>query len=291
MSMTNEMAGKVILVTGATNGIGEVTALELARQDATVALVARNEAKAKDTRDRIKRETGNENVDYLTADLSSMEQVRGLAEEFGRRYDRLDVLVNNAGAVFMSRRETVDGFERTFALNHLAYFLLTNQLLDRLRASAPARIVNVSSEAHERASLDLGDLQSEHGYNGMRVYGRSKLMNLLFTYELVRRLEGTGVTVNGVHPGFVNSGFAKNNGGLVRVGMNLIGRLVAITPEQGAQTLIYLASSPEVEGVSGKYFVKREPVRSSAASYDVEAARRLWEISAELVGLEEPAHA
>jgi NAD(P)-dependent dehydrogenase (short-subunit alcohol dehydrogenase family) len=285
--MDGEMTGQVVLVTGATNGIGKVTALELARKGATVVLVGRSESKAQATRDAIRRETGNEQVEVLIADLSSMEEVRGLAAAFEQRYDRLDVLANDAGAMFTSRQETVDGFERTFALNHLAYFLLTNLLLDLLQASAPARIVNVSSDAHQNAYIDFDDLQSVHGYNGLRVYGRSKLMNLLFTYELARRLEGTGVTANAVHPGFVNSGFAKNNGGLIRFGLSLIGRLVAIPPEEGAQTLIYLSSSPEVEGVTGKYFVKRKPVRSSEASYNAEDARRLWAVSAQLVGLEE----
>ena len=285
--MEDTMAGQVVLITGATNGIGEVTARELAKQGATLVLVARDEAKAQATLDDIQRETGNPNVSYLIADLSSMDEVRGLADAFRQRFDRLDVLVNNAGAMFTSRQETVDGYERTFALNHLAYFLLNELLLDLLQASAPARIVNVSSNAHQGAHIDFDDLQSAHGYQGMRVYGRSKLMNLLFTYELARRLEGTGVTANALHPGFVNTGFAKNNGGLVRLGMNLIGRLVAITPEQGAQTLIYLASSPEVEGVSGKYYYQCKAIKSSAASYNVEDARHLWEISAALVGLKE----
>ena len=289
--MSEEMTGKVVLVTGATNGIGEVTARELAGKGATIVLVGRDEGKTKGIQENIRREIGNDHVDYLIADLSSMQEVRDLAQAFKQRYDRLDVLLNDAGAMFTSRQETVDGFERTFALNHLAYFLLTNLLLDVLKASAPARIVNVSSNAHQGAHIDFDDLQSAHGYNGMRAYGRSKLMNLLFTYELARRLEGTGVTANALHPGFVNTGFAKNNGGVVRVAMNLIGPLVAITPEQGAQTLIYLASSPEVEGVSGKYFTRQKPVKSSAVSYNVEDARRLWEISAELVGLAEAVHA
>jgi NAD(P)-dependent dehydrogenase (short-subunit alcohol dehydrogenase family) len=210
--------------------------------------------------------------------------VRRLADDFKSHFSRLDVLVNNAGAVFLTRHESADEIEMTFGLNHLNYFLLTNLLLDMLIASAPARVVNVSSGAHNGARLNFDDLENKRGYNGMRAYGQSKLANLLFTYELARRLEGKGVTANALHPGFVASNFAKNNLGILKPLMSLI-QLGAISPEEGAQTSIYLASSPEVAGVTGKYFVKKKAVTSSTASYDEETARRLWDISARLTGL------
>jgi NAD(P)-dependent dehydrogenase (short-subunit alcohol dehydrogenase family) len=198
------------------------------------------------------------------------------------------VLVNNAGGIFASRQLTADGYELTFALNHLAYFLLTNLLLDMLKANAPARIVNVSSGAHLGATLDFANLQNEQHYSagGMCAYGQSKLDNLLFTYELARRLSGTGVTVNALHPGTVATGFGENNRGGMRVAMQIF-HLFSLTPEQGADTIIYLASSPEVAGVTGKYWEKRKPVQSSPASYDEATQRRLWEVSAQMVGLSE----
>jgi NAD(P)-dependent dehydrogenase (short-subunit alcohol dehydrogenase family) len=220
----------------------------------------------------------------MVADLSAQQGVRQLAETFKGRHQRLDVLVNNAGAFFMSRRENVDGIEMTLALNHLGYFLLTNLLLDTLKASAPARIVNVSSAAHERAQIDFDALQGDGKYRGMQSYGQSKLANVLFTYELARRLEGTGVTVNALHPGLVATNFGANNGWFV----SLIKRLVtvfSISAEEGAQTSIYLATSPEVEGVTGKYFVNQQPVPSSPASYDEATASRLWQVSAEMTAL------
>jgi NAD(P)-dependent dehydrogenase (short-subunit alcohol dehydrogenase family) len=278
------MRGRVCLITGGTSGIGAETARGLARLGATVAIVGRTADRAKTAVREIRQETGNENVDFLLADLSSQKDVRALASEFRGRYDRLDVLINNAGALFMNRINSVDGIEMTFALNHLSYFLLTNLLLGRLKASAPSRIVNVSSDAHSGATLDVANLQGSMGMFGMRAYGQSKLANLLFTYELARRLEGSGVTVNALHPGFVGSGFGKNNGRLARLGMSAVQRF-AISPEKGAQTSIYLASSPEVAGVTGKYFVKMQPIPSSQASYDAALARRLWEISEEMTGL------
>jgi NAD(P)-dependent dehydrogenase (short-subunit alcohol dehydrogenase family) len=214
--------------------------------------------------------------------LSSQEQIERLAEEAKKRYERLNVLINNAGALFLHRRESVDGIEMTWALNHLGYFLLTNLLLDLIQRSAPARIVNVSSRAHERARIDFDDLQGRRTYSGMRAYGQSKLANLLFTHELARRLEGTGVTVNALHPGFVATNFgADDNGFFLRLILRLLQRARAISAEEGAQTSIYLASSPEVEGVTGKYFFRKRPQPSSPASYDEETARRLWEVSLE----------
>ncbi len=285
MDSDHQMNGKVVLVTGATNGIGKVTALELAKKGARVVITGRNLDKTRNTAGEIRMKSGNPDVDCLVADLSSQAQVRQLANDFRQRYNRLDVLVNNAGAIFGHRQVTIDGYEMTFAFNHLAYFLLTNLLLDRLQASAPARIVNVSSAAHLMAQLDFNDLQTVHyRYGGYQAYGRSKLANVMFTYALARRLEGTGVTANALHPGVVNTGFGKNNGGMMRLAMNAFSRF-QITPEEGAQTSIYLASSPDVEGVSGKYFADSQPARSSPVSYDEAAQTRLWETSAAMTGL------
>jgi NAD(P)-dependent dehydrogenase (short-subunit alcohol dehydrogenase family) len=282
--MTNLLKGKVCLVTGATAGIGEVTACELARMGATVVGVGRNRQKCDASAAHIKSATGNPNVEYLLADLSVQAQVRHLAAEFRAKYDRLDVLVNNAGAFYATRQESSDGIELTFALNHLAYFLLTNLLLDLLIASAPARIVNVSSGAHAPAVINFDDLQGKEKYSGWGAYAQSKLANILFTYELARRLEGTSVTANALHPGFVATNFAHNNnqgilGKVIVLGMQGIQRLFARTPEKGAETVIYLAASPEVEGVTGLYYTDKEAVKSSTASYDLATAARLWQIS------------
>ncbi len=279
------MSGRICMVTGATDGIGKVTAQALAQHGATVIVVGRSRKKTVATIEEIKRRTGNPSVEYLLADLSVQAEIRRLAEEFKRRHDKLHVLVNNAGGFFMSRQETADGLEMTFALNHLGYFLLTNLLLDVIKASAPARIINVSSAAHENAQMDFENLQGERKYSGWQAYGQSKLANVLFTYELARRLEGTGVTVNALHPGFVATNFGANNYGIVGRIMKRIVNLRGISPKEGADTSIYLATSPEVEGVTGKYFVKRRAVPSSPASYDEDAACRLWEVSAEMTRL------
>jgi NAD(P)-dependent dehydrogenase (short-subunit alcohol dehydrogenase family) len=278
------MRGKVCMVTGATSGIGLVTAQALARQGATVIVVGRNRERGVATVKRIQQETGNAAVDWMVADLSVQVQVRQLVREFRERFARLDVLVNNAGALFARRSLSVDGIEMTFALNHLAYFLLTNLLLDTLKASAPARIVNVASAAHRGAQINFADVQGQRRYSGWRAYAQSKLANLLFTYELARRLEGTGVTANALHPGFVATNFGRSNRGLVSLIIR-VSQLAAISPEQGAQTIIYLATAPEVEGTSGKYFVKLRVVPSSEASYDRDAAQRLWQVSATMTGL------
>jgi len=278
------MQGKICLVTGATSGIGFATAQALAHQGATVVLVGRNPERTTATVSRIHQETGSPHVEYLIADLSAQAQVRQLAGEFQRRFARLDVLLNNAGAFNARRSLSVDGIEMTLALNHLAYFLLTHLLLDTLKATPSARIVNVSSDAHRKAQFDFADPQGAHRYRGWRAYCQSKLANLLFTYELARRLAGTGVTANAVHPGFVATGFGHNNRGLVALGVWLA-QFTALTPEQGAKTLIYLATSPEVAGVTGTYFVKKRSVESSMASYDQAAAQRLWQLSTELTGL------
>ncbi len=283
-SLAHTMDGKICLVTGATSGIGKVTARALAERGATVIVVGRNPDKSAATVARLRQQTGNPAVESMLADLSSLEQVRRLAAEFKKRYSRLNVLVNNAGAIYFSRQETVDGFELTFGLNHLNYFLLTNLLLDPLKAGAPSRIVNVSSAVHMSATLNFDDLQSRKKYSGMSSYGQSKLANVLFTYELARRLQGTGITVNAVHPGMVATQFAANNGLLGRLARPVM-NLMSLSEEEGADTLIYLATSPEVEGVTGKYFVHRRVVSSSSESYDAAEARRLWQVSEELVGL------
>lgn len=287
----HDMNGKVILVTGATSGIGKIAALELAKKGATVVIVGRDPAKTQATVGEIKNQTRNASADGLVAELSSMAEVRGLAVEFRKRYSRLGVLINNAGNIFARRQVSADGYELTFAVNHLSHFLLTNLLLDVLGASAPSRIINVSSRSHEGSTIDFDDLQSQRNYGigGGRAYSRSKLANIMFTYELARRLEGTGVTANALHPGTVATHFGESNGGLMGVAMKVFHRF-AITPEAGADTIVYLASSPEVEGNTGLYWEKRRPVQSSQASYDESAQKRLWDASALLTGLAAPVH-
>lgn len=281
------MQGKTILITGATNGIGRVAALELAKSGAHVVIVGRNPARIQETLSEIKAKTqGTASLDSFTADLSIMSEVRRLAAEFKARYTRLDVLINNAGAIFSSRQETAEGYEMTFALNHLNYFLLTHLLLDTLKASAPARIINVSSDAHQLGPLNFDDLQVKQNYSmgGFRAYGRSKLMNIMFTYELARRLSGTPIAVNAMHPGSVATGFGHGSGLLLDLVMKVFHRF-SLSPERGADTIIYMASSPEVEGITGKYFYQRKVTATSDASYDEAAARRLWEISEQITGL------
>jgi NAD(P)-dependent dehydrogenase (short-subunit alcohol dehydrogenase family) len=281
---SDQMAGKTCLVTGATDGIGRVTALELAHMGANVVIAGRNPAKSAITAMDIREQSGNPAVEFLVADLSSQDQVRRLAKDFKERHQKLDVLVNNAGAFFVGREKSVDGIEMTFALNHLSYFLLTNLLLDELKASAPARIVNVSSGAHKGARIELCGVHSPRRYFGFRAYSRSKLCNILFTYELARRLEGTGVTVNALHPGLVGTNIINNNGAIGRV-LNFLLNVRGISVEAGALTSIYAATSAEMAGVSGKYLEKRKIVPSSKRSYDEVQAAALWELSASLTGL------
>ena len=285
--MTNStglMEGKVCLITGATSGIGEVTACELARMGCSVVITARDERKAEIAVDKLRAESGSLKIDGLVADLSSQDQVRNLAAEFKRQHNRLDVLINNAGAIYLRRYLSQDGIEMTFAVNHLAPFLLTNLLLEMVIDSAPARIINVASNSHEGQEIDFDDLESQRSYNFMRAYGRSKLANVKFTFELSRRLAGSSVTVNAFHPGLVGTNMGSNNGWLVKLFLPLF-RLFSLSPEEGAETSIYLASSPEVEGVSGKYFYQKRAVPSSPNSLDEEKARQLWEVSAEMTGL------
>lgn len=279
------MKGRICLVTGATSGIGMVTARELAARGATVAIVGRSEAKSRATVEQIRAQTGSGKVDYLLADFASQAAIRGMAEAFQRRYGALHVLVNNAGAVFSARRESADGQEMTFAVNHLAPFLLTHLLLDTLRANTPARVVTVGSDAHKGATIPFDDLRQTKGrYSAFGVYGQTKLANIMFTYELARRLAGSGITANTLHPGFVRTGFNRNNGALMSLAMTIASPF-AISEERGAQTSIYLASSPEVASANGEYFVKCKPARSSEVSYDEAAQQRLWQISEQLTGL------
>jgi len=280
------MQGKICIVTGANSGIGKATALGLAQMGATIVMVCRNQVKGEEAQNEVKEKSGNDAVDLMLADLSSQESIRQLAENLQQHYQQLHMLINNAGVANLTRRETVDGLEMTFAVNYLAPFLLTNLLLDKLKASAPARIVNVSSESHQSGYIKMDDLELEKGYRLMRAYGQSKLALVLFTYELARRLQGTGVTANCLHPGFVATNIGQNGVGSVgRSIVKLIFSRLGISPEEGAKTSIYLASSPEIEGVTGKYFVKSIPVRSAPISYDETLQRQLWEESAKLVNL------
>lgn len=275
------MNGKVCLVTGASAGIGLATAWELARMGAEVVLVARDEGRGEQARAKVIAKSGNDKVDWLLADLSSMAQVRELAGSFTKTYSRLDVLVNNAGIIPLRRELSVDGYEMQWAVNHLAVFLLTNLLLPVLEKSAPSRVVTVSSMVHSGEEIDFDDLQSERWYSPTRVYSMTKLANVLFTYELARRLEASGVTVNCLHPGVINTSLYRNYMGISRDSGTGDEEL-----ERGARTSVYLASSKEVEGVSGKYFSNRQERRSSPESYDQETAQKLWQVSAEMTGLE-----
>ncbi|MCU0496006.1 MAG: SDR family oxidoreductase [Anaerolineae bacterium] len=283
------MKGKVCLITGATNGIGLETARALAKQGVKVVMVGRNATKTTQIAEELCQSTGG-TVETLIGDLSLIAQTRQVAEAFKARYDRLDILINNAGAIYTSRQVTAEGHELTFALNHLSYFVLTNLVLEVILDSAPARIINVSSMAHMGGKILFDDLNATQGYNGFGVYGNSKLMNVLFTYELARRLANKGVTVNALHPGIVQTGFNRNNGSLMQALTGFftgLGRLfnVVLTPEQGAQTTLHLATSPQVAQVTGKYFSASKETPSSPLSYDTEIQRRLWEVSEQLTDI------
>ncbi len=276
---------KVVVVTGASSGIGKATAISLAKTGATVVIVCRDEKRGEAALNEIKK-SGNESVSLMVADLASQKSICRLVRDFRRNYNRLDVLINNAG-VFLARRAlTEDGIESAFAINHLAPFLLTNLLIDVLRSSAPSRIVNVSSSAHYRGRIDFDDIQGEINYSGIKAYSQSKLANVLFTYELARRLEGSGVTANCLHPGAVRTNLVRLDSGIYGLIWKMLGPLMP-GAEKGADTCIYLASSPEVESISGKYFVKRRNVVSSEESYNEAIAKKLWQVSAELTGLEQ----
>ena len=279
------MTGKVVLVTGGTGGIGKATAIGLAELGARVAITGRDLERTEAAALEIRGTSGNPDVRAFAADLSSQAEVRRLAAEVLEAYPRLDVLVNNVGGSWNSRHVTADGLERTFALNHLAAFLLTNLLLDRLKASAPARVVTVASAAQSSGTIDFDDLQGEHGYSERKAYPQSKLASVMFTYELARRLEGSGVTATVLHPGVVNTGFGAEDPGLIFKVLVPLMRPFMTSPAKGAATSIYLASSPEVEHVTGQYFAASKPKRSSERSYDQAVAARLWTVSAGLVGL------
>jgi NAD(P)-dependent dehydrogenase (short-subunit alcohol dehydrogenase family) len=281
---TDEMNGKIVMVTGATDGIGKESARALAGKGATVIVVSRNPQKCDATVAEIKDQTGNANVEAMPADLSWQHDVRELSSRFLDRYPRLDVLLNNAGAIFASRQLSKDGIEMTWALNHLNYFLLTHLLLDALKAAPAARVVNVSSGAHHMGRINFDDLEGEKRYSGWTAYGNSKLANVMFTYELARRLDGTRVTTNVLHPGSVGTSFGRNNGGVWNAALKLIGRF-NLSPADGAKTSIYLASSPDVGGVTGNYFDNCKAVSSSNASYDAAVQKRLWDVSAAMCGV------
>jgi NAD(P)-dependent dehydrogenase (short-subunit alcohol dehydrogenase family) len=277
------MQGQVCVVTGATSGIGKAAAAALAQQGAEIIVVGRDPARAEATAAAIQA-GGAPPPKVEIADLARLDQVRALAGRLNQTLDRIDVLINNAGLVLNERRVTPDGYEHVFAVNHLAPFLLTNLLRPKLTASAPARVITVSSDAHTAARLDLDDPNLEHGWSSWRSYSNSKLANILFTRELARRLDGTGVTANCLHPGVVRTGFGRDARPLMRVGIT-IARPFMLSPERGADTIVYLASSPDVAAKTGGYYVKREPREPSAAARDDGLARGLWETSERLTGL------
>ncbi len=278
------MKGREVVVTGATDGIGKVTARELAKMGANVTLISRNAIKGERVAKALRANAGHDGVHFVQADLTTLAGVRGAAEALKGRLKRLDVLVNNAGAIFQRREETADGFEKTFALNHLAYFAVTLQLLDLLKASPAARVVNVASQAHAGAKLDFADLQNAKAYSAWRAYAQSKLANIYFTYELARRLQDTSVTANCLHPGFVASRFGDETKGLFRMLFGFVKSVGAISEEDGAKTSVYLASSADVAKKTGIYFDRCKEARSSAVSYDGNAARELWRVSETLTG-------
>jgi NAD(P)-dependent dehydrogenase (short-subunit alcohol dehydrogenase family) len=280
--MKGGMSEKICLITGATSGIGKATAMGLANMGASVVMVGRDRGRGEAALAEIKEGSANASVNLMLADLSSQDEIHRLAGEFKEAYPRLDVLINNAGLFRSERITTQDGLETTFAVNHLAYYLLTQLLLDVLEASAPSRIVNVASGDHSNGTIDFDDLQAEKAYKGAKAYSQSKLATVLFTYELASRLEGTGVTANCLHPGAgVRTNFGSGVTGVFGFMVRAL-RPFMKSPEKGAETSVYLASSPEVEGLSGGYFVKKAEARSSGASHDERIARRLWEASADL---------
>jgi retinol dehydrogenase 14 len=281
------MAGRTVLVTGASSGIGRATAIGLAGMGARLAITGRDRERTEAAAREI-RAAGGGQVDVFVADMSSQAEVRRMADEVLGGLPRIDVLVNNVGGYWDTRHVTADGLERTFALNHLAPFLLTSLLLDRLRQSAPARVVTVSSGAHTMGRIDFDDLGGERSYSGMRAYSQSKLANVLFTYELARRLGSGGVTANALHPGVVRTGFGAEDSGLIQGLFTPLMRPFMKSPAQGAATPVYLASSPEVDGVTGCYFAGGKRKRSSKRTYDEAVAARLWQVSADLVALTVP---
>jgi retinol dehydrogenase-14 len=278
------MGGKTALVTGGTSGIGKASAVAFAAMGANVVIVGRNLERGEAALRDIKGQSHSDSVELMLADLSVQGEVRRLADQFLERHERLDVLANNAGLVQSRRTETADGIETTLAVNHLAPFLLTNLLLDRLKESAPSRVITVSSEAERMGNIDFDDIQSRQKYKGFAAYGKTKLANIMFTYELAERLKGTFVTANCLHPGAVGTNFGKNNAGPMALFFRLAKPFMR-SPERGADTLIWLASSADVDGVSGKYFSDRKEIEAKEIVNDPAARRRLWELSEELTGL------
>ncbi len=277
--MTAAMEGKVCLITGATSGVGKAAALRLAEMGATIIGVGRDRDRCRLATTEIQQASGNPAVEYLLADLSDQDQVRLLADEFLSKNTRLDVLINNAGAFFLRRKVSAQGFEMTWALNHLSYFLLTNLLLERIMKSSPARIVNVASGSHYRGKINFDDLNLTRGYNGWKAYSQSKLANVLFTYELVRRVPDQSIAINTLTPGMIATRIGQNTGPVLRHLVKLFQSTSGKTPEDGAEILVYLASAEEAADFRGKFFREMKPVRSSAISYDEEIAQRLWEES------------
>ena len=277
------MDKKIILITGATAGIGQAAALTLAAQGHEIVVVGRNAAKTESVAQQLRAQTGNPAIHFLLADFSDLEQVRELAHQVKNQFPPLDVLINNAGAYFNTRRKTIYGVEKTFLVNHLAPFLLTNLLLDHLQNHA--RIINVASRRHFKSQLDLNDLNLERFYFGLDAYGRSKLANILFTYELARKLNNQPITVNALHPGLVETDIFKSDFWIFGPPLKWMISRISLTPEQGADTTIFLATSADVQGVTGKYFVKREAVPSSPLSYDEDLAKHLWEVSEKLTAI------
>lgn len=275
------MKKKVSIVTGASGGIGKATAEALAEMGAAVVMVCRDRVRGEEALAEIKKKTGSDSVELMIADLSSQKSIRKLADDFKAKHKKLHVLINNAGILARRKNASEDGVEMTFAVNHLAYFLLTNLLLDQIKASAPARIVNVSSDAHYRAGIDFDNLQGEKSYSSINAYGQSKLCNVLFTNELARRLKGSNVTANSLHPGVVGTGVFRE----MPFFIGILAKLFAASPRKGAETSIHLAASPKAEGITGKYFKNCKQVWPSRIAQDESTARRLWEISEKLTSL------
>ena len=286
MTPTPSMTGKTVLITGGTGGIGKATAIGLASLGARVGITGRDRVRAEAAAAAIAKDSGNPDIDVFVADMSSQTEVRRLAGDVLGTYSNLDVLVNNVGGFWSHRHVTADGLEHTFALNHLAPFLLTNLLLDRLTMSAPARIVTVASAAQGMGTIHFGDLMGERSYSGQSAYNQSKLANVMFTYELARRLEGSGVTATVVHPGMTNTAFSSEDPSRLFAPLVAVLRPFMRKPAKGAETPIFLASSPEAAGITGTYFADLAPRESNRSSYDRATTGRLWDVSASLVGLE-----
>ena len=282
-----KMDGKIVIITGANSGIGKETARVLAERGATIIMISRNKERGEAALKELKEKTGSDKIELIIADLTEPDTIHDAVNKFKAKYDHLDVLINNAGLTLNEREITSIGYEKTFATNHLGHFQLTQLLLDILKQSKPSRIVNVSSGVHPMANFKFHDINQKKHFRGYLAYANSKLANLWFTYELARKLEGTGVTVNALHPGFVRTNFGKRGRNWFLKSIFKFLRIFAISPEKGAKTSIYLASSPELEGITGKYFEKCKPVKSSDASYDLESQERLWQLSEHVFKTEE----